>query len=359
MRRGGVVGALVLSKMIAVACVSDDDEQPSQPDAGQAENDATFPPADASGIVDASRDSAIVDATIADTATSDTSIADTATRDTSIADTAVTDTSIADTAVTDTSIADVGADTFDAFDSADALYCVIPPDASADASDAGAPQVGTLCGASCVDIESDPSHCGSCANACEAGATCAAGQCLDVVGALEGLSWTLPCDTSPSGGYCNCTDPPPQVATVQGAAGATYDVTLHFRGIVEQKTYDAIPDAGVTPSAAGTNAAMFSTAVTSFSDGWNVYSLTISDPPQVAYLNVGVSNQAFLWPIDYTVTLPMKVGATVTLAASSDGGSEVSNQGSDGGALVVPGFFDAGAFDGQFVEMDVANVAVH
>jgi hypothetical protein len=33
------------------------------------------------------------------------------------------------------------------------------------------------CGSSCVDLTSNPNHCGACANACPAGHACVAGSC--------------------------------------------------------------------------------------------------------------------------------------------------------------------------------------
>jgi hypothetical protein len=62
-------------------------------------------------------------------------------------------------------------------------------DASADAARCAAPT--TDCGGACVDVTSDPSHCGACGNACEPGATCAGGACTC---ALDGLVAYYPLD---------------------------------------------------------------------------------------------------------------------------------------------------------------------
>jgi hypothetical protein len=156
------------------------------------------------------------------------------------------------------------------------------------------------------------------------------------------------------------------MAVLSGATGVTYAVTLHFQGVVEQKTYtpnpydagpDAAPDAGPDyPVATGTNAGMFIDNASPNGDSYNIYELDISSPAQTVYLNAGVSGLDYVFPIDYVVTLPMAAGATVTLSANAVDGEEISNQQSDGGAVAFPGFFDGGAYDGQFVSMDVVSV---
>lgn len=246
----------------------------------------------------------------------------------------------------------------DALDAADALACTLTVD---DAS-----VEGTLCTGVCTNLASDPANCGACSDVCEAGALCSSSTCANIAGSLEGLEWLLPCSSAASGGVCSASNPPDQSAILNGASNATYAVTLHFQGIVEQKTYapnpyDAGPDAGdagpAYPVAAGTNASMFIENATPAGDGFNVYELDVSAPAQTIYLNAGTSNIYYLFPLDYVVTIPITGGATVTLSANTIDGSEISNQGIDGGAIGVPGFFDGGAYDGQFIQMDVVSVS--
>jgi hypothetical protein len=42
----------------------------------------------------------------------------------------------------------------------------------------GCPQGQTLCGDSCVDLNADPAHCGSCGKACASGSFCTNKMCL-------------------------------------------------------------------------------------------------------------------------------------------------------------------------------------
>src|SRR5690606_741539 len=46
------------------------------------------------------------------------------------------------------------------------------------------------CGATCVDLMSDPQNCGTCGSVCSAGATCSAGTCLSALGGASGMTTT-------------------------------------------------------------------------------------------------------------------------------------------------------------------------
>jgi hypothetical protein len=51
-------------------------------------------------------------------------------------------------------------------------------DGSGPLDEAGCPTPQARCGGACVDTRSDPSHCGSCENACGSGLVCRAGACV-------------------------------------------------------------------------------------------------------------------------------------------------------------------------------------
>ncbi len=241
-------------------------------------------------------------------------------------------------------------------------------DASADASDAGTACTlgdggsGLLCSGTCVDVTSDPQHCGSCEVACQPGSLCSGG-CVDVAGSLSGLRWTLPCTANgPQAEVCITNPTQTQTATLNGTTGKVYDVTLHLRGVVEQKTYNgsAAPDGGLADG--GVNPTFFVVGGAPNADDWNVYQLAVSAPPYTAYLNNGASNHFYTDALDYTVTVQMKAGATVTLTAnpSDNGPYEIRNRNQfDGGAIVIPDAAPApDALSGQFVQMDVVGVTV-
>lgn len=165
-----------------------------------------------------------------------------------------------------------------------------------------------------------------------------------VSGSLSGLLWQLPCgDTgSPACGTMPTTT---VSATVGGAAGVTYDVTAHFRGVIEQKTYSlgCVDQSWV---AGGDDNG----------DSYNVYELSISSPPQHYFLNAGASNITHCWVIDYEKSFRADAGATVTLYAASKDNQEIRNIDANGQPLTVAGTSVQQPYDGQFIEMDVVSV---
>jgi hypothetical protein len=208
--------------------------------------------------------------------------------------------------------------------------------------------------------ETLPSSASACLPSFSADASCVvdSGGCA-VVAALSGLRWELPC-TSPATDSCD-TDAAPRVVstTLAGNPGTLYDVTLHFRGIVEPRPYAHAKSGGaVDMNGTGANGAagfVSSSATPTAEDDLNVYELAISDPPQTYYLNNETSDVIDVFLIDYVATVPIRAGATVTLTASSEDGQELANQAN----VVVAGVAPYPApYDGQFVEMDPTAVVV-
>lgn len=136
-------------------------------------------------------------------------------------------------------------------------------------------------------------------------------------------------------------------ATLGGDSATTYQVELRFRGLVELKTYSG-----------GTDYGYWREGGTEDGGGFNVYSLTVSDPPMTYYLNDGSSAIYYCFGIDYTVTVPMQGGATVTLYATAKDALEIVNIDSSGVPILVPDVTPyPSAYDGQFVQMDVLSVS--
>ena len=194
--------------------------------------------------------------------------------------------------------------------------------------------------------------------ACAAGAYCAGDGCVDVATSLSGLRWELPCTGAHGSVNCPCAATDTHMTTLQGTTGTTYDVTLHFRGIVEQKTYSGGTPGGATEEVDGGDPSLFISGGTPASDTWNIYELDVSSPAQTFYLNAGSSGTDQVWLIDYRATVTMNAGAVVTLTANSVEGVETFNRGADGTAVVVPGVPPApDSYDGQFVQVDVESIA--
>ncbi|MES1179075.1 MAG: LamG-like jellyroll fold domain-containing protein [Myxococcales bacterium] len=179
-----------------------------------------------------------------------------------------------------------------------------------------------------------------------AGYLCTDHQCVNVAGTLSGLLWKLPC-TGPHVNISCASDPTVTVeSTLGGAAGVTYDVTLHFRGVVERKNYlGGCSDGNFWQSGGGDNG-----------DIGNVYELRVSSPPQDYFLNVGSGPQDNPVAIDYVKTVRIDAGATVTLFAASKDAAELFNHDASSTPISVQGTSVAQPFDGQFIQMDVEAV---
>jgi hypothetical protein len=198
-------------------------------------------------------------------------------------------------------------------------------------------------------------HCttlpGSSSCDCEPGYAEHDGRCVDVAASLSGLRWNIPCvQIGPTA--CTCVDPPSVSSRLSGTPGSMYDVTLRFRGVVEEKTYTG-----------GTNdGAWWQIGGVAPNDGYNIYRLDFSSPAQTFYLNRGTSAISRAWAIDYTKTIRAAAGAVVSLSAHAGDGLEILNRDSadsSGSPIVVPGVPPAPeAFNGQFVQMDVVEVVL-
>jgi hypothetical protein len=159
-------------------------------------------------------------------------------------------------------------------------------------------------------------------------------------GPLSGLQWIIPglsVNTQGSEGptKLNCALTDTTTVTLGGNPATTYQVQLHFQGVVEQKTYTG----SASGNATGTNSAYFIKGGTAAVDGWNIYSLTVSSPSATYYLNSGTSGNTFCNEIDYVATIPMNGGATVTLTVNSIDSIEIANNsdGNGGSPISVPG----------------------
>lgn len=191
----------------------------------------------------------------------------------------------------------------------------------------------------------DQTHCCVAADCNNPNDVCtAAHACVDVTGTLSGLLWQLPCGAD-SGTSCATTPTATVSATVGGVAGITYDITAHFRGVVEEKTY---------ASACGTTGWVAGGA--SNGDSYNVYRLTISSPPQTYFLNAGVSGHTYVGALDYVQTFRADAGATVTLFADAVDNAEIKNLDTGGNPISVAGTTVTQPYNGQFIEMDVTTV---
>jgi len=135
------------------------------------------------------------------------------------------------------------------------------------------------------------------------------------------------------------------VRTFGGTPGVLYAVTIRVRGVVEPKNFTG-----------GTvEQDHFQIGGTPDINNYNFYSLKVSDPAQDYTVNRHEKKVGhFLFAIDYTVTIPIRGGATVTMGAYDDNDISIANHQN----IVAPGIPPAPApFDGQFFQIDVVAAA--
>jgi len=217
-------------------------------------------------------------------------------------------------------------------------------------SDGGA---GITCAGACVDPSNDHEHCGGC-SPCAAAAACESGACVDVAISLAAFRYEQPCTSAPTP-YCATGGGGSRAITLTGTTGKTYELAIHVRGVVEQKTYNASTDGNAT----GTNASFFLAGGNPKNDLWNVFSLTVSAPSSTAYFNSGASGHTYSDGIDYHATIRAAAGASVTLSGDPVDALEAPNvdQQQPGRPIVIPGIPPApNPFDGQFLQLDVESV---
>jgi len=169
----------------------------------------------------------------------------------------------------------------------------------------------------------------------------------EVASTLDQLRWEMPCKPGYNGNICSAVDQRPiKTATLGGQKDQLYEVKLRFRGVVEQNSYtDGVQEDYLYIGGRSNNR------------NYNIYKLHISEPEQTYFLNAGKAGIRHAWPIDYTKTIKVKGGATVTLSADAQDGALVINTDNSGNPIVVadvPPYPEA--YNGQLIQMDVISV---
>jgi len=130
-----------------------------------------------------------------------------------------------------------------------------------------------------------------------------------------------------------------------------YAVTLRFRGVVEGNMYkdaDGMLDAELSA------APHFHVGGT-VHEHFQIYSLAVSEPPQIYYLNA-FHDLVKPLPVDYTVTIQVRGGATLTFGLGDTNTACFSNS----ERFVVPDVLPAPEpFNGQFIQADVVAVSAN
>jgi hypothetical protein len=126
--------------------------------------------------------------------------------------------------------------------------------------------------------------------------------------------------------------------------GTVYDVTFRVRGVVEPKNF----------TGGQVRFEHLQSGGSPVKNDYNFYNLEISEPRALFTLNRNEQKVGhYTFPIDYTVTVPIRGGATVKIGAYDSNDVAIANHQHH----VVPGITPAPLpFDGQFFQLDVVSV---
>jgi predicted esterase len=172
---------------------------------------------------------------------------------------------------------------------------------------------------------------------------------------LDGYRWNFPTDdpmpAKPrKGAVCksalvkgdpNTTDNFTENRNFGGVKGKRYKVTLRFRGVVEPMMYKG----GVK------DGEYFYIGGQANSGGYNTYKLEISSPKSHYYLNRRDRVGHDIFTIDYTKTIEIDGGATLTMSGDGQNGKMIANF----KLLTIPGVQEKPTY-GQFAQVNVIDV---
>ncbi len=165
--------------------------------------------------------------------------------------------------------------------------------------------------------------------------------------ALGNLAWNLPFTAAGSAANVRtCPATAVVSATMNGAVGVTYNVTLRFLGIVETKAYTGGSSDLTSWQVGGTPSGTV----------WNIYKLEISSPSQTYYLNRGADSAFTVLTLDITKTIQITTGATVTMTADAVGTEEVYHTTSHPALVFLDATRPVQPYYGQFINMEVLSV---
>lgn len=133
------------------------------------------------------------------------------------------------------------------------------------------------------------------------------------------------------------------VKTFGGEKGKRYAVTIRFRGVVEPMMYKDGKQVGEHFYIGGEK-----------NNGtYNIYQISVSSPKSHFFLNRQDAVGHKIFTIDYTQTIEIDGGATITFHGDGQNGMMITNF----KKLVVPEVAPAPKpFNGQFIQLDVVDV---
>jgi hypothetical protein len=201
------------------------------------------------------------------------------------------------------------------------------------------------------------SACGGSTTAAPGAAAPAGSAGDDVTSGLMGLRLELPCKGPKIADNQECHWDPAYMQTADksftlkkeitknlgGKPDVVYEVTLRIRGVVEPKNFTG-----------GTvEKDHFQIGGDPVVDHYNLYQLKVAEPAQTYTFNRHQDKVGhFVFPIDYTVVVPIRGGASVTMGEYDTNDIAIANYKN----MIVDGIAPApAAYDGQFFQIDVVS----
>ncbi|WP_437277396.1 hypothetical protein WME90_40105 [Sorangium sp. So ce375] len=165
---------------------------------------------------------------------------------------------------------------------------------------------------------------------------------LAAADSIDGFRWEMPCDKDPGNSdECACSAQVDATKTFGGSPDTVYLVTVRIRGVVEPETYKG-----------GTSDGMhFRVGGMPDHGEYNRYSISVSDPAEVYWLNDSPNVGHDTFKIDHMKTIPIRGGAKVSFKGEDPNDISIANF----KHLVVEGVAPA-PFNGQFIQLDVQSV---
>jgi hypothetical protein len=141
-----------------------------------------------------------------------------------------------------------------------------------------------------------------------------------------------------------------KTVTFGGTAGATYDVRLRIRAIVEPTTITG----GETPYA---DHPYYQVGGTIRARDWSAWHIEVSNPKQTYWLNNYPKVSHTIYLEDFEATIPITVGASVVVRVvdGNDRQMDNSEQGRPDRLQIIKGVVDK-PLDGQMLRLDVLRV---
>jgi hypothetical protein len=133
------------------------------------------------------------------------------------------------------------------------------------------------------------------------------------------------------------------IKTFGGEAGKRYRVTLRVRGVVEPMMYKDGQQVGER----------FYIGGIPNNKTYNIYQLSVSSPEQHFFFNRDDKVGHRIFTIDYTATIEIDGGATLTFHGDGQNGHMITNF----AKLVIPDVVPSPKpYNGQFIQLDVVDI---